>query len=396
MTLFNKGIDTETQNLQYEIDNEFLRLDEDELLNKRIDDVKEYYYKKYSYEELPIIMFDNPYLEEEPVVERDYTSFDIYIPLEGDCCSLKYEPVSQAVLCHNYGAIVDEEKNVLKISVSVKNCSNIDVDALIEKTINDKRRNIERQYSYLKADISKYNKRIELYINQEIDKLYQKLKLKMELQEKTKKSKYLKIIPKETEPIKIEEKVIETLKEIKPQSVNAEREHYLKLEEKSYLQIYNTLIELSVYAQRLPKSYLKLDEEDIRDQIVNALNLKLKTATATGETFNVNGKTDIIIIDNKLIYFIAECKIWKGAKKFLEAIEQLLSYVSEDVFYTSLIIFNKNKNKIIDEANELMRTHNDYIEQIDVNRLIFKHPKNKKYKLEISLIVFDIGIDKVN
>ena len=95
---------------------------------------------------------------------------------------------------------------------------------------------------------------------------------------------------------------------------NIKKEKIMILEEKSYLQIIDTLNELSIYAQRLPKSYIKLDEEDIRDQIVNALNLKLKTATATGETFNVKGKTDIIIIENKIIYFIAECKIWTRTK----------------------------------------------------------------------------------
>lgn len=162
------------------------------------------------------------------------------------------------------------------------------------------------------------------------------------------------------------------------------------LEEKSYLQIIDTLNELSIYAQRLPKSYIKLDEEDIRDQIVNALNLKLKTATATGETFNVKGKTDIIIIENKIIYFIAKCKIWKGSSLFKEAIEQLLSYVSEDIFYTSLIIFNKNKGEIIDSAIKVLKTHPNYLNQISQNRFKFKHPRNEKYELEVSLIIFNL------
>ena len=43
--------------------------------------------------------------------------------------------------------------------------------------------------------------------------------------------------------------------------------------------IYDNLKELSVYAQRMPKSYNKLDEEENRDQVINALNLKLKTSS---------------------------------------------------------------------------------------------------------------------
>lgn len=396
MNLFNKALDTETQNRQYEIDYEFSRMNEDELLGRIIEDVKENYCKEYCYEELPLIKFDEPYLDEEPNICREYTSFDVLIPLKGTCSSLRYEPCSYRVLCNNYGAYVDEEKNVLVMHVSIKNNSSFDLDALIEKTVRDKREIIERQYKYLKEDIIRYNKKIKDYINQQVDNLYQKLKLKIDLQEKVKSSKYLKIIPKETEPIKIVEKVIETPNDIvKPQNVIIE-ECSLKLEENSYLQIYDTLTELSIYAQRLPKSYFKLDEEDIRDQVINALNLKLKTATATGETFNVKGKTDIIIIDNKVIYFIAECKIWNGAKIFCDAIEQLLSYISEDVLYASLIIFNKNKSKINDEALKLMKEHPSYIENIDINRMIFTHPKNYKSKLEISLIVFDVRIDNEN
>ena len=394
MKLFNKNIDNDIQNRQSDMDYRFLNINEEIFFEKDLEEIKDTYYDEYCYKELPLIMFDEPYLEEEPEICRDYTSFDILIPLKGDCSSLEYEPFSHRLLCSNYGAFIDEEKNALVIHVSLKNNSDFDLDTLIEKTISNKRVNIEKQYNYLKQDIFDYNKKIKLYINRQLDEIFKKIEVKKELEEKVKSSKYLKIIPKETELIKIEEKIIETFKDVKPQSVSIEKETYLKLEEKSYLQIFDTLTELSIYAQRLPKSYVKLDEEDIRDQIVNALNLKLKTATATGETFNVNGKTDIIVIDNKVIYFIAECKIWKGAKKFLDAIEQLLSYVSEDVFYTSLIIFNKNKSKITGEAIELMKSHSNYIENIDNNRVLFRHPKNPKCKLEISLIVFDVGLDE--
>ena len=118
--------------------------------------------------------------------------------------------------------------------------------------------------------------------------------------------------------------------------------------------------------------------------------MKLKTATATGETFNVKGKTEIIIIDNKIIYFIAECKIWKGSSLFFEAIDQLLSYVSEDIFYTSLIIFNKNKGPIIDSAIKVLKGHPNYLNQINQNRFKFKHPRNEKYELEVSMIIFNL------
>jgi hypothetical protein len=40
--------------------------------------------------------------------------------------------------------------------------------------------------------------------------------------------------------------------------------------------------------------------------------------TRPGETFNFDGKTDILIRKDGKNVFIAECKFWKGEKAFLE------------------------------------------------------------------------------
>lgn len=390
MELFDKEIDYDEQNKEERIRYDLDDMDENVFFNKTIEQIKTEYFVEHSYKDLPIIKFDSPYLKEEPDIGRESTRFNIYIPLDGDMSSLNYRPTSQYLRCHRYYAVIDKNENAICLPVSIRNTDSFDIDNLIENTINDRRKNIEIQYHFLESDITKYNSKLKNFIEREVNKLYDKIKLKIELKEKSRKSKYLKIVPKETSPIKIVEKKIETNKEVNIVETSIKKEKITVLEEKSYLQIIDTLNELSIYAQRLPKSYIKLDEEDIRDQIVNALNLKLKTATATGETFNVKGKTDIIIIDNKIIYFIAECKIWKGSSLFNEAIEQLLSYVSEDIFYTSLIIFNKNKGEIIDSVIKVLKGHHNYLNQISQNRFKFKHPRNEKYQLEVSMIIFNL------
>jgi hypothetical protein len=63
---------------------------------------------------------------------------------------------------------------------------------------------------------------------------------------------------------------------------------------------------------------------------------------ATGETFNFQGKTDILIrVDEKSI-FIAECKFWKGENSFIETIDQLLSYLSWRDTKAAMVVFNRN------------------------------------------------------
>lgn len=390
MQLYAKDIRYDESERERNFDHDIDIFDESEFLQKNVEQITVKFYDKYKYQELPVMLFDEPYLNEEPKISREITNFSIYIPLKGNIESLQYKPFSQYLVCYNYYATISEKENAICFEVSIKNSENLEIDNLIEKTIQNRRKDIETQYNYLKKDIEIYNDKLKKYIQNEINKLYDKVKIKSELQEKTKKSKYLKIVPKETEPIKIIEKHIETNVNINISKQANLKSESMILEENSYLQIFNTLNELAIFAQRLPKSYIKLDEEDIRDQIINALNLKLKTATASGETFNVKGKTDIIIIDNKIIYFIAECKIWKGSALFKKAIDQLLSYISEDVYYSSLIIFNKNKSLIDEVASNIIKSHKEFKNMKNKNRFIFKHPKKSQKELEISLIIFNI------
>jgi hypothetical protein len=63
---------------------------------------------------------------------------------------------------------------------------------------------------------------------------------------------------------------------------------------------------------------------------------------ATGETFNYQGKTDILIREENRNVFIAECKFWKGEKQFLETIDQLLPYVSWRDRKAAILIFDRN------------------------------------------------------
>ncbi|MBC7894618.1 MAG: hypothetical protein H7066_04345, partial [Cytophagaceae bacterium] len=64
----------------------------------------------------------------------------------------------------------------------------------------------------------------------------------------------------------------------------------------------------------------------IRDHFLVQLNGQYQGG-ATGETFNYEGKTDILIRDGDRNVFIAECKIWKGETELLKAVDQILAYL---------------------------------------------------------------------
>src|SRR5450755_3519394 len=95
--------------------------------------------------------------------------------------------------------------------------------------------------------------------------------------------------------------------------------------------------------EQSPKAFETMGEEDLRTHFLVQLNAQYE-GRATGETFNFQGKTDILIrIDGRNV-FIAECKFWGGEKQFLETIDQLLSYLSWRDTKTAVLIFNRNVN----------------------------------------------------
>ncbi|HWD40372.1 MAG TPA: hypothetical protein VG944_16100, partial [Fimbriimonas sp.] len=134
-----------------------------------------------------------------------------------------------------------------------------------------------------------------------------------------------------------------------------------ELTEDEYQHILAVMRSLSLVIERNPASFTTLDEESIRDHILLQLNGHYEGA-ATGETFNSNGKTDILIRVEDRNIFIAECKFWHGQKKYEEAIDQLLGYLTWRDCKCSLIVFNRQKNAsgVAQKMHETMAAHSGH------------------------------------
>jgi len=93
-----------------------------------------------------------------------------------------------------------------------------------------------------------------------------------------------------------------------------------------YQHILNVMDNMTKVMERSPHTFETMQEEDIRQHFLVQLNGQYE-GQATGETFNFQGKTDILIRSEGRNIFIAECKFWKGPKGFSETVDQLLSYL---------------------------------------------------------------------
>lgn len=114
-----------------------------------------------------------------------------------------------------------------------------------------------------------------------------------------------------------------------------------------YEYVLKVIYELGKSMERKPSTYKGKDEEGIRDQFLLVLETRFEGTTATGETFNRGGKTDIILkyANDGSNLFVAECKLWHGASEFHKAISQLFDrYLTWRDSKAALILFVTNKN----------------------------------------------------
>lgn len=144
----------------------------------------------------------------------------------------------------------------------------------------------------------------------------------------------------------------------------------------------------------------KLDEETLRDLFLVPLNAHF--GKASGEAFNYQGKTDVIIRHENNNLFVAEFKIWKGEKHFSEAIDQLLSYLSWRDTKAAIVIFSRNSgfSNILEKIQTTTKAHSRYLSgpiRLDEtsDRYTFSLPQDHARQATISILAFDLGIEKI-
>lgn len=105
-----------------------------------------------------------------------------------------------------------------------------------------------------------------------------------------------------------------------------------------------------------------MDEETLRDLFLAQIQTSFKSEAAIGEAFNKNGKTDILVKRGDGIVFIAECKFWKGKQALLDAISQLLSYLTWRDTKTALLIFIRGTSMTaaVSGVKENVASHPNY------------------------------------
>jgi hypothetical protein len=168
------------------------------------------------------------------------------------------------------------------------------------------------------------------------------------------------------------------------------------LADSDYGHILNVIQNMTHVMERSPSAFVSMDEESIRTHFLVQLNGHYE-GKATGETFNYEGKTDILIRSHGKNIFVAECKFWSGSKKLTETIDQLLGYSCWRDTKVAVIIFNRNKDftKVLETIRDTVKGHanfkRDLGPQSETNfRYVFSHKDDADREMTLTILAFDI------
>jgi hypothetical protein len=168
------------------------------------------------------------------------------------------------------------------------------------------------------------------------------------------------------------------------------------LNAEQYEDILRVLESMAHVLERSPSAFEKIDEEALRMHFLVALNGQFEGA-ATGETFNANGKTDILIRVGDKNIFIAECKFWHGPDAFAKTIDQLLGYLSWRDTKTAILLFNRDTqmSTVVGKIPALLEAHPHFKRSVPQAgetrfRVILGQPTDLNREVSLTVLVFHV------
>lgn len=168
------------------------------------------------------------------------------------------------------------------------------------------------------------------------------------------------------------------------------------MDTQAYTDILQTIHDVGKQFERMPSTYSGKDEESLRDHILLILEPRF-VGSATGETFNKSGKTDILLRHEGKNVFVGECKFWAGKKQFHATIDQILKYLTWRDSKTAVILFVRNKelSPVLETVKAEAPLHpcfDSFVKCIDESwsEYNFHLPDDPSRSVKLAILVFHI------
>ena len=335
--------------------------------------------------QIPAERYPNSYnVDPRKSYKRDIIKF--HLPFTGDPQLLKVKPIP-----FSSGPRITVEDDSICFEIINFDMKPEEIKQKSDQIINSLERHNQRLTNYL----NNFNRAIETIASQAFDARKQQLLKKNDLmsalgvpiRKSSDTPETFSIPAKRTKVIPTKRKPEVTEKGFTPEPT---------LDKAIYRQILVIIHDIGKEFERLPSTYSGKQEEDIRDHILLFLEPNFE-GSATGETFNKAGKTDILLRHEGSNVFIAELKFWRGKKGYLETISQLLGYLTWRDSKSAVVVFVKNKkfSSVLDIVKEATLEHENCLGFVSEQEEGWYHYRfhiddDKNREVRMSVMLFHI------
>lgn len=380
---------------------EIASYDPDRLLNTPTDDLVAYFAQKYRID-LPTLHKDQAFVEQKEgkVAIFDYfshafegeghrevmgTHVELTVPFTGDHQMFFVRPNT-----FDSGpprAIVQEQSIALK--VTGRDLKPEQVKSALNSTLAD----VEKYLGWQKPTVDQINTRLASSVRQTIEARKAKLLGDRNLVAglgfpmRTRPD-----APRTYAAPQVRRKIVVT----PPPASQAPFKPEPALDEVNYKAILDIIQSMALVMERSPSAFAEMGEEALRQHFLVQLNGHFE-GQATGETFNHQGKTDILVRVEGRNIFIAECKFWHGEKQFTETINQILSYLSWRDTKAAIILFNRNKgfSEVLAKIKQAATSHPNRKsaprQEAETRfRYVFGNPSDPSREIILTVLAFDV------
>lgn len=312
------------------------------------------------------------------------TRFTYHLPVSGETDLFKFAPSTFTTVLPT-GEVSNGE---LRISVDAAAPIPAGIQGRLDRTLAD----IKQYVGWANADVAKFNSGLPAMAKVEAERRRQKVLADQELLASFGVPVRREDAPKTYAAPPVRRSVARPTPA--KGSIAQPLEPVLPAEE--YDHILDVVRQMGLVLERSPKAFANMGEEDLRQHFLVQLNGQYE-GDATGETFNFDGKTDLLIRRDGRNLFIAECKFWGGPKKLIETIDQLLGYTSWRDTKTAIFVFNKNRDlsKVLAQISPTVAAHPNFVREVSYGgetdyRFIIRHRDDPERELVLTILVFEI------
>lgn len=385
-----------------QLNDEIAGFDGNRLLNTSVDDLSEYFEKKYSLR-VPVLRESEIVADQQETqidVSRDPnrymrnpsrpfyvpgTTVEITIPFDDEAEAFKIQPTS-----YTSSQPTGEIKgSSLILRIQGTNLKAEQVRGMIDRTLSE----IKSYLENLRRDATGLNSQLRQLARDAIERRRTKL---LENQSLVSSLGFPLKERQDAPRTYVAPEVRRNISPTLPPASTAAFKPEPALSTADYEHILNVIQNMAQVMELSPSAFATMDEESLRSHFLVQLNGHYQGG-ATGETFNYVGKTDILIRVQGKNIFIGECKYWSGPKKLLETIDQLLSYSSWRDTKVAVIIFNRKKNfsAVIDAIPSTVETHPNFKRSIGRQsetsfRYTFAHRDDPNREMTVTVMAFDV------